>query len=367
MNILKRNYIVNQRKYCSFVKSFSYFNNNNHHNNANQRNFSSKIPSTNDFLIENNKDVKTTVRLNKAISIVSGISRREADKYIIDRKVSINGDLITNLATKINLETDEISIDGEQKHFNKEKMLKPRLWLCNKLRGELITTVDPLGRPTIYDRFESMNIPNARSLKYIGRLDRNTSGLILFTNDGNLKRFMENPKLSYILRTYQVTIEGQIQHNWLKWLQKGAIIDNVKYRPMKINVLRSGSDGSRLNELQMTLTEGKKNEIRKVLRGGGMPVKKLHRLQYGPYKIDGLNPGDVVEVKLNHQFLNQAKYTNDMLKLEKKRIRDEKKQRKKKLLFRGSDNNRKKKKKKQNHGGGGGGGNGTSSSVSYTL
>ena len=119
MNILKRNYIINQRKYCSFVKSFSYFNNNNHHNNANQRNFSSKIPSTNDFLIENNKDVKTTVRLNKAISIVSGISRREADKYIIDRKVSINGDLITNLATKINLEKDEISIDGEQKHFNK--------------------------------------------------------------------------------------------------------------------------------------------------------------------------------------------------------------------------------------------------------
>ena len=78
----------------------------------------------------------------------------------------------------------------------------------------------------------------------------------------------------------------------------------------------------------MTLTEGKKNEIRKVLRAGGMPVKKLQRLQYGPYKIDGLNPGDVVEAKVNQIFLKQAKFTNTILKVEKKKKREVKKQQK---------------------------------------
>ena len=184
-----------------------------------------------------------------------------------------------------------------------------------------------------------MNIPDARRLKYIGRLDRDTSGLILFTNDGKLKRFMENPKLSYITRKYQVTIEGQVQHDWLNFLKRGAVIDGVKYRPMKIEFLRAGSDGSKFNELEMTLTEGKKNEIRKVLKAGGMPVKRLHRLEYGPYTLSGLNPGDIIEVKVNEKFLNSAKNARQLLRDEKKSERVKRHKQKNNFGHRGGGDN----------------------------
>ena len=290
-------------------------------------------------VIDPSDNANTMVRVNKGISILCGISRREAEKYIIDKKVSVNGQLLTNLSSKLNLDEDIVMVNGKEVKFQKKAMMQSRIWLCHKLKGELVTTNDPESRLTIYDRFKSMNIPDARRLKYIGRLDRATSGLILFTNDGKLKRFMENPKLSYITRKYQVTIEGQVQHDWLNFLKRGAVIDGVKYRPMKIEFLRAGSDGSKFNELEMTLTEGKKNEIRKVLKAGGMPVKRLHRLEYGPYSLSGLNPGDIIEVKVNEKFLNSAKDARQLLRDEKKRKREKRHKQKRGFGHRGGGDN----------------------------
>ena len=108
---------------------------------------------------------------------------------------------------------------------------------------------------------------------------------------------------------------------------------------MKIEFLRAGSDGSKFNELEMTLTEGKKNEIRKVLKAGGMPVKRLHRLEYGPYTLSGLNPGDIIEVKVNETFLSSAKNARQLLRDEKKSERGKRHKQKNNFRHRGVGDN----------------------------
>ena len=105
-------------------------------------------------------DANTMVRVNKGISILCGISRREAEKYIVDKKVSVNGQLLTNLSSKLNLDEDIVMVNGKEMKFQKKSMMQSRIWLCHKLKGELVTTNDPQSRLTIYDRFKSMNIPD---------------------------------------------------------------------------------------------------------------------------------------------------------------------------------------------------------------
>ena len=107
-------------------------------------------------------NANTMVRVNKGISILCGISRREAEKYIIDKKVSVNGQLLTNLSSKLNLDEDIVTVNGKEVKFKKKAMMQSRIWLCHKIKGELVTTNDPQSRLTIYDRFKSMNIPDAR-------------------------------------------------------------------------------------------------------------------------------------------------------------------------------------------------------------
>jgi len=180
------------------------------------------------------------------------------------------------------------------RHSEEVLSASPRLWICHKLTGELVTMDDPGGRPTIFNRLQKMGLPYG--LKAVGRLDYNTSGLLLLTNDGDLKRTLEHPRQSKITRTYRVTVKGVVRPSWLNFLRKGAKINGTHYRPMQVDVLESKKSES---FLEVALEEGKKNEIRRALSAGGLHVNKLVRTEFGPYHLGQLKPGDVLEVSVN--------------------------------------------------------------------
>ena len=140
-----------------------------------------------------------------------------------------------------------------------------------------------MGRKTIYDVLDK----KYRNLKYIGRLDFKTTGLLLLTNDGNLARQMSLPK-NQIERTYVVTVNKFTQHG-LDMARHGVTVDAIKYRPMKIQVIDE-------HNLRVTVKEGKKNEIRIVMKYIGAPVKALHRVSYGPVNLETLPVGKILQI-----------------------------------------------------------------------
>jgi 23S rRNA pseudouridine2605 synthase len=148
----------------------------------------------------------------------------------------------------------------------------------------MTTARDPLGRRTIYDVLPKQY----KNLKYVGRLDYQTTGLLLLTNDGDLARRLTLPS-SNILRVYIASVSGT-DLGGLERARAGMTVDGVRYRPMKIDVLGS-------NELRVTVTEGKKNEVRIVLAAAGQPVKKLHRISYGPIELGNLSVGKIIEIQ----------------------------------------------------------------------
>jgi 23S rRNA pseudouridine2605 synthase len=147
----------------------------------------------------------------------------------------------------------------------------------------MTTARDPEGRKTIYDVLPAQY----KNLKYVGRLDYKTTGLLLLTNDGGLARRLTLP-LSNIPRVYIATVSGT-DFSKLDRARQGITVDGIKYRPMKIKVLKN-------NELQVTITEGKKNEVCIVLNAVGVPVKKLHRISYGPVRLGNLSTGEIIEI-----------------------------------------------------------------------
>ena len=237
------------------------------------------------------------IRANKAVAKLLKISRREAEKYLTGKRVQKNGVTISNLATSIDLANDKVAVDGKVLKEAKERVLKerPRLWLCHKYAGELVTMDDPQQRPTIFQRLERLGLP--AGLKSVGRLDYNTSGLILFTNDGQLKRALEHPKASRLTRKYRVKVKGKIRRSWLSFLRSGAKIKGIQYRPIRVKIVKEGKPYS---HLEVELNEGKKNEVRRVLSAGGMFVNELKRIEFGPYNLKNLKPGSAIEVKLRH-------------------------------------------------------------------
>jgi 23S rRNA pseudouridine2605 synthase len=157
------------------------------------------------------------------------------------------------------------------------------LYAFHKPIGTVTTTRDPRGRNTIYDILP----PEYRNLKYVGRLDFNTTGLLLMTNDGLLARKLTMPD-SNIPRVYLADVAGNNMSK-LDRARRGVTIDGIKYRPMDIEIMPD-------SRLRVTVTEGKKNEIRIVLRHCGLPVRKLHRIMYGPVSIKNIPSGKIIEL-----------------------------------------------------------------------
>lgn len=217
-------------------------------------------------------------RLAKFIADSGYASRRKAEDLILSGAVVVNGTPVVTPVFFVD-EDDDIYIDGA-------KIQKPddiKLYMFHKPINTMTTTFDPMGRRTIYDVLDK----KYANLRYIGRLDFKTSGLLLLTNNGNFARKMSLPQ-NHIPRTYIATVNS-FSEKGLDIARRGVTIDGIKYRPMDIKVIDK-------NNLCVTVTEGKKNEIRIVFKFIKSPIVGLHRIQYGQIKLNNLGVGKIIEI-----------------------------------------------------------------------
>lgn len=219
-----------------------------------------------------------STRIAKFIADSGIASRRAAEQMIESGRVSVNGNVINTPVCFIN-DGDVVAIDGRVISARTET----KLFVFHKPVNTMTTVRDPDGRKTIYDCLP----PEYRHLKYVGRLDYKTTGLLLMTDDGNLARQLTLPS-SKIPRVYIATVSGN-DMSGLARARRGVTVDGIKYAPMQIDIL---SD----NKLRVTIYEGKKNEVRIVLRSCGCPVVKLHREKYGNISLGNLPVGKIKQV-----------------------------------------------------------------------
>ncbi len=227
---------------------------------------------------------KSGERIAKVVSRAGLASRRDAEEWIVQGRVTVNGRVINSPALDVTA-NDVITVDG--------KPLPPRertrLFMFHKPRGLMTTHADPEGRPTVFD-----NLPEGLPrLISIGRLDFNTEGLLLLTNDGGLARVLELPDTGW-LRRYRVRAHGEVTQGQLDELKKGVEVDGVKYGPIDATLERD--QGANV-WLVFAIREGKNREVRNVLAHLGLEVNRLIRISYGPFQLGELAEGQVEEVK----------------------------------------------------------------------
>jgi 23S rRNA pseudouridine2605 synthase len=227
---------------------------------------------------------KSSERIAKVMSRAGLASRRDAEEWITQGRVTVNGRVINSPALDVT-GNDVIAVDG--------KPLPPRertrLFMFHKPRGLMTTHADPEGRPTVFD-----NLPEGLPrLISIGRLDFNTEGLLLLTNDGGLARALELPDTGW-LRRYRVRAHGEVTQGQLDELKKGVEVDGVKYGSIDATLERD--QGANV-WLVFAIREGKNREVRNVMAHLGLEVNRLIRVSYGPFQLGELEEGKVEEVK----------------------------------------------------------------------
>ena len=222
-------------------------------------------------------------RIAKAMARAGLCSRRDAEQWIVEGRVKVNGVKLTSPAKNV-LPTDIISIDGKVMPAKE----KTRLWRYHKPRGLLTAAKDPHGRPTVFENLPK-DLPRVVS---VGRLDLNSEGLLLLTNDGELARKLELPATGWI-RRYRVRVNGQVEVDHLNQMRKGLTVEGIRYGSVHASLDRQQGDNAWLT---MSLTEGKNREIRNVCRHFGWAVSRLIRLSYGPFQLGHLEKGEVEEV-----------------------------------------------------------------------
>lgn len=226
-------------------------------------------------------------RIAKLLARAGVASRREIERYIAEGRVALDGEAITTPATILrNLKG--VTVDGNPVAAAQP----PRLFMFHKPAGLITAERDPAGRPTIYTALRNALPEGAGRVMPVGRLDINTEGLLLLTNDGELKRAMELPA-NGVPRTYRARTFGDVTQEMLDGLMEGIEIEGVRYGPINANMERSAG---RNKWIELTLTEGKNREVRRVLEHLGLEVSRLLRLRYGPFDLGELPRGAAEEV-----------------------------------------------------------------------
>jgi 23S rRNA pseudouridine2605 synthase len=222
-------------------------------------------------------------RIAKVMARAGLASRRQAEQWIADGRVSVNGAVITSPALNVT-PRDKIAVDGQALRARE----RTRLFLYNKMRGLMTTHSDPEGRPTIFAALPK-NLPRLIS---VGRLDYNTEGLLLLTNDGALARLLELPKTAWE-RRYRVRALGRITQDALDRLKNGVNVDSTHYGAIEATLDRE--QGANV-WLTFAIKEGKNREVRNVLLHLGLKVNRLIRVGFGPFELGDLDDGEVEEV-----------------------------------------------------------------------
>jgi 23S rRNA pseudouridine2605 synthase len=223
-------------------------------------------------------------RIAKVLSRRGVASRREAERLIEAGEVKVNGKTITSPALNVT-DRDRITISGHPL----PELEPPRLWLYYKPDGLVTSAADEKGRDTVFDHLPE-DLPRVMS---VGRLDLNSEGLLLLTNDGELKRRLELPSTGW-LRKYRVRINGNPTDPDLEPLRKGITVDGEKFQPMHVTLDRVQGANAWLT---IGLREGKNREIRRAINAIGLIVNRLIRVSYGPFRLGDLQPGQVEEVR----------------------------------------------------------------------
>jgi 23S rRNA pseudouridine2605 synthase len=227
---------------------------------------------------------KTGERIAKVLARAGLASRRDAEAMVVEGRVTVNGRVINSPALDVTA-NDVIAVDGEKLPPRE----RTRLFLYHKPRGLMTTHADPEGRPTVFD-----NLPEGLPrLISVGRLDFNTEGLLLLTNDGGLARLLELPETGW-LRRYRVRAHGEVTQAQLDELKAGVEVEGVKYGP--IDATLEHDQGANV-WLVFAIREGKNREVRNVLAHLGLEVNRLIRVSYGPFQLGEIEEGAVEEVR----------------------------------------------------------------------
>jgi 23S rRNA pseudouridine2605 synthase len=225
-------------------------------------------------------------RIAKLLARAGVGSRRDIERMIAEGRVALNGQVLETPATILKT-LDGVTVDGKPV----AEAQATRVFLFHKPAGVLTAARDPGGRATIYDVLPA-GLPR---LVPVGRLDLNTEGLLLLTNDGELKRALELP-MNAVPRSYRVRALGEVRQSDLEALALGVTLDGVRYGPVDASVDRRARPEGANIWLTMTLTEGKNREVRKLCEAMGLKVSRLIRTAYGPFKLADLPVRGVDEV-----------------------------------------------------------------------
>ena len=226
-------------------------------------------------------------RLNKYLASCGIASRRESEKIILDGRVSVNGKIVKELGTQINELKDRVLVDGVQV----QPVLEYSYIMMYKPKGCVTTLKDDKGRKTVFSYLEDLNIPH---LVPVGRLDYDTEGLLLLTNDGDLVHALTHPSHE-VEKTYLVKVQGEVAEHKLAQLRKGVIIDGVKTAKSRIKLKEFKDD---ISSFEMTIHEGRNRQIRKMFEAVDKEVIFLKRISVGRVRLGGLARG-------TYRYLNE--------------------------------------------------------------
>lgn len=223
-------------------------------------------------------------RIAKVMARAGVASRRDSEAMIAEGRVSVNGTVLESPALDVK-PTDIVLVDGEPLPARE----RTRLWLYHKPRGVVTTNFDPEGRPTVFDALPE-DLPRVLT---IGRLDINTEGLLLLTNDGGLARVLELPETGW-LRRYRVRAFGEVTQDVLDTVKDGVTIDGIHYGPVTARFERQQGFNTWLT---VDLREGKNREVKTVLEHLGLTVNRLIRISFGPFQLGDLPEGEADEIR----------------------------------------------------------------------
>lgn len=223
-------------------------------------------------------------RIAKVLARAGVASRREAERMIEAGRVSVNGAQIMSPALNVTAQ-DRITVDGKEVSDPEP----PRMWLYHKPTGLVSTDRDEKDRTTIYQALPD-DMPRVMS---VGRLDINSEGLLLLTNDGGIKRKLELPSTGW-LRRYRVRVNGRPEDKTLAPLRQGITVEGERFQPMTVTIDRQQGANAWLT---VGLREGKNREIRRAMEAVGLSVNRLIRISYGPFQLGELKAGEVEEIR----------------------------------------------------------------------
>ncbi len=226
------------------------------------------------------------MRIAKLLANYNQGSRREIERLINDKKIYLNSKLVTTPATFAST-NDEVLINNKKIEFIKKiqvlKFYKPKDIICSKSKQD--------NRKIIYEIIE----PKYKNFIFAGRLDFRSEGLIILTNSSSITRDLELP-INKFDRKYEVRVYGELQLDKLKKISKGIAINKIVYKPFKFKIK---SQIKKNTNIEMTLKEGKKNEIREILKKINLQVNRLKRVSYGPFKLNNMRPGNLQNASEN--------------------------------------------------------------------